>query len=166
MYPLSQGQQPALDEFLKKHLKKGYICWSKFPYALPFFFIKKKFGGLERPTQDYHQLNAITICNTYLLPPIKELINWLLNKEWFTKFDIQWEYNSICIKEGNKWKAAFKTNRELFKPTVMFFGLTNSPATLQTIMDELFKEELATGNVVIYMDDILIAIAGTLDAYK
>ena len=34
------------------------------------------------------------------------------------------------------------------------------------MMDELFKEELATGNVVIYMDDILIATAGTLDAHK
>ena len=33
-------------------------------------------------------------------------------------------------------------------------------------MDELFKEELATGNVVIYMDDILIAIAGTLNVHK
>ena len=48
----------------------------------------------------------------------------------------------------------------------MFFELTNSPATFQTMMDELFKEELATRNVVIYMDDILIAIADTLDAYK
>ena len=36
----------------------------------------------------------------------------------------------------------------------------------QTIMDELFKEELATRNMVIYMDDILIAIAGTLDTHK
>jgi hypothetical protein len=48
----------------------------------------------------------------------------------------------------------------------MFFGLTNSPATFQTMMDELFKEEVARGSVVIHMDDILIATEGTLNAHK
>jgi hypothetical protein len=48
----------------------------------------------------------------------------------------------------------------------MFFGLTNSPVTFQTMMDEIFKDELATGNIIIYMDDILIATAGSLDNHK
>jgi hypothetical protein len=48
----------------------------------------------------------------------------------------------------------------------MYFGLTNSPATFQTIMDETFKEEIAMGNVVIYMDDILIATSGSLNHHK
>ncbi|KNZ72407.1 hypothetical protein J132_03373 [Termitomyces sp. J132] len=39
-------------------------------------------------------------------------------------------YNNMCIKEGDEWKAAFKTNCRLFETLVMFFGLTNSPATL------------------------------------
>jgi len=39
---------------------------------------------------------------------------------------------------------------------VMFFGLTNSPATFQTMMDILFDDLVATGQVIIYMDDILI----------
>jgi len=38
----------------------------------------------------------------------------------------------------------------------MFFRLTNSPATFQTMMDALFDDLVATGNVIIYMDDILI----------
>ncbi|TFY78749.1 hypothetical protein EWM64_g5259 [Hericium alpestre] len=42
---------------------------------------------------------------------------------------------------------------------VMFFGLTNSPATFQTMMNDLFRDLLATGKVIIYMDDILIATA-------
>jgi hypothetical protein len=39
----------------------------------------------------------------------------------------------------------------------MFFGLTNSPATFQTMMDEIFQEEIAQGWLRIYMDDALIA---------
>jgi hypothetical protein len=104
--------------------------------------------------------------NTYPLPLIKELINQLVKREWFTKFDIQWGYNNICIKNGNQRKATFKTNRGLFKPTVMYFGLTNSPVTFQTMMDETFKEEIATDDIVIYMDNILIATSRSLDYHK
>jgi hypothetical protein len=51
----------------------------------------------------------------------------------------------------------FKTSEGLFEPTVMFFGLTNSPATFQTMMDKIFQEEIALGWLRIYMDDTLIA---------
>lgn len=74
----------------------------------------------------------------------------------FTKLDLRWGYNNVRIKDGDEWKAAFKTNRGLFKPTVMFFGLCNSPATFQTMMDELFKDMIDEGWLIIYMDDMLI----------
>ena len=41
------------------------------------------------------------------------------DRKYFTKLDIQWGYNNVQIKEGDKWKAAFKTNQGLFKPTVI-----------------------------------------------
>jgi len=42
------------------------------------------------------------------------------------------------------------------EPLVMFFGLTNSPATFQAMMNKIFAEEIREGHVVIYLDDILI----------
>jgi hypothetical protein len=44
----------------------------------------------------------------------------------------------------------------LFKPLVMFFGLTNSPATFQAMMNEIFRMEVAQGWLSVYMDDIAI----------
>lgn len=38
----------------------------------------------------------------------------------------------------------------------MFFGLTNSPATFQTMMNDIFQQEIAKGWVVVYMDNILV----------
>jgi hypothetical protein len=70
--------------------------------------------------------------------------------------DVRWGYNNIRIKDRDTWKAVFRTNRGLFEPLVMFFGLTNSPATFQTMMNDIFREEIAEGWVVIYMDDILV----------
>ena len=38
----------------------------------------------------------------------------------------------------------------------MFFGLTNSPATFQRFMNDSFRDMIAEGWLVIYMDDLLI----------
>ena len=60
------------------------------------------------------------------------------------------------IKEGDKWKAAFMTPEGLFEPTVMFFGLTNSPATFQTMMNELLRDLINTGKVAVFIDDVIV----------
>ena len=141
IYALMQVEQKALEGFIKEHLAKGYICPSKSPYASPFFFIKKKDGKL-RPVQDYRKINEWTIKNQYRLLLISELIARVKGATLFTKFDVRWGYNNVRIKEGDQWKAAFITNEGLFEPNVMFFGLTNSLATFQMMMNKIFTEEV------------------------
>ncbi len=74
----------------------------------------------------------------------------------------------MCIREGDEKKAAFKMRYGLFKPTVMYFGLTNSPATFQTMMNYIYRnvilkhEPLGT-TIHVYMDDISIATRTNLD---
>jgi hypothetical protein len=155
VYPLSISEQEQLDKFLEEILTSGRIHPSKSPMAAPFFFVKKKDGSL-RPVQDYRVLNAMTVKNKYPLPLISDLINQLRSAKYFTKLDVHWGYNNVRIKEGDKWKAAFQTNRSLFEPLVMFFGLTNSPATFQTMMNEIFQDLIMEGVVCVYIDDILI----------
>ena len=91
------------------------------------------------------------------MPLISELIACVQNAKRFTKVDIQWGYNNVHIKEGDKYKAVFITNQGLFEPTVMFFRLTNSPATFQMMMNTIFAEEIAEGWLIVYMDNILVA---------
>jgi Reverse transcriptase (RNA-dependent DNA polymerase) len=76
--------------------------------------------------------------------------------KYFTKLDIRWGYNNIRIRKGDEWKAAFKTNKGLFKPTVMFFGMCNFLATFQAMMDNIFMMMIDQQLVIVYMDDILI----------
>jgi hypothetical protein len=80
--------------------------------------------------------------------------------------DIRWGYNNIRIKEGDEWKAAFITRRGLFEPTVMFFGLCNSPATFQKMMDEIFHDLIREKKIIIYIDDILIFHGTSLNEHK
>jgi len=84
----------------------------------------------------------------------------------FTKFNIRWGYNNVRIRRGDKWKVAFITNKGLFEPMVMFFGLTNSPATFQMMMNAIFEEELREGWLIIYMDDMLIATDDNLTFHR
>jgi hypothetical protein len=119
------------------------------------FFIKKKCGVL-RLVQDYRMLNTMTMKNKYPLLLIPELIAKLRGAKYFTKLDVRWGFNNVRMKEGDKWKAAFRTNRGLFELLVMFFGLTNSLAMFQTMMDDIFEELITEGVVVVYLDDILI----------
>jgi hypothetical protein len=94
--------------------------------------------------------------NKYPLPLIPQLIDQLQGCSLYTKFDIWWGYNNVCIKEGDEWKAAFLTNQGLYEPMVMFFRLTNSPAMFQTIMNSIFAQEMAESYFTIYMDDMAI----------
>ena len=80
----------------------------------------------------------------------------------YTKLDMRWGYNNVHIKAGDEHKAAFKTRRGLYEPTVMFFGLTNSPATFQAMMNALYRDTIqkhkSRGTTIwIYMDNITIA---------
>jgi len=60
------------------------------------------------------------------------------------------------MKEGDEWKAAFWMSRRLFKPLVMFFGLTNSPSTFQTMINKIFQDLVMEGVVCVYLDNICI----------
>jgi hypothetical protein len=75
-------------------LESGQIVKADSPQAAPFFFIKKKNGQLH-PVQDYQQLNNNTQNNSYPLPLVTELLNWIKDSKYFTKLDIHWGCNNI-----------------------------------------------------------------------
>ena len=75
----------------------------------------------------------------------------------FTKLDLRWGYNNVRIKEGDEWKTAFTTYIGAYEPIVMYFGLTNSPATFQAMMNDLFRDLINQEDTVTFINDILVA---------
>jgi len=125
------------------------------------FYIPKKDGSL-RLVQDYRKLNQVMIKNKTPLPLIGEVIDKLKEAKYFNKLDLIWGYNNVQIKEGDGWKTVFLTNKELFEPQVMYFGLCNSPGTFQRMMNSIFWELLYEEVLANYMDDFVIP-AKTMD---
>jgi len=108
--------------------------------------------------QDYQYLNEWAIKNNYSLPLILDVLENIGTKRVFTKMDLRWGYNNTRIKEGDEWKAAFATLEGSFEPTVMFFGLTNSLAMFQAMMNELLRNLINTGKVAAFIDDVIIGM--------
>ena len=125
--------------------------------------VPKKDSKEKQYIIDYCPLNNVTRKDVTPLPNLKQCIENLQGMELFSKFDICWGYNNIHIQEGDQWKATFKTHQGLFEPKVMFFGMSNSPASFQCfmngILEELFKhfEQKGIHNIQHmiqnYMDD-------------
>jgi len=124
---------------------------------LPVHFVEKK-DGTWRMVQDYQYINQWTIKNEYSLPLIADILDRVEKRKVFTKLDLRWGYNNVRIKERDKWKAAFTTHIGAYELTVMYFGLINSPATFQTMINNLFRDLINQGDMVTFIDDILVAI--------
>ena len=72
--------------------------------------------------------------------------------------DLRWGYNNVRIKEGDEWKAVFTSQEGSFEPIVMFFGLTNSLAMFQAMINKLLRDLINTGKVVAFIDDVIVGM--------
>ncbi|KAF8750725.1 hypothetical protein RHS01_09093 [Rhizoctonia solani] len=154
LYSMTDAESATLKDWLRDELKAGKIRPSKSSISLPVMFVPKK-DGSRCLVVDYRRLNNRTKKNIYPLPRPDDLMAQLRGAKIFTKLDLRWGYNNVCVKEGDEWKTAFCTKYGLYKSLVMTFGLTNAPATFQHFMNKLFKDLLDVC-VIIYLDDILI----------
>ncbi|CCO31697.1 Retrotransposable element Tf2 155 kDa protein type 1 [Rhizoctonia solani AG-1 IB] len=154
IYPMTPSETAALKEHVDSELAAGKNRPSTSSAGAPVMFVKRADGRL-RLVVDYCRLNAITIKDRYALPRQDELIEKLRHAKIFTKLDLRNGYNNIRIKEGDEWKAAFRTKYGHFEPTVIQFGLSNAPAVFQCFMNNMFRD-LLDMTVIVYLDDILI----------
>jgi hypothetical protein len=151
LIPLSMTEQDEVKGFVEDQLAKRYIRLSKSPQTLLVFFIPKK-DGKTHMVMDYRYLNEGTVKNNYPFLLISQIINKLRGSKIFTKMNLHWGYNNVRIKKGDEWKGAFICHLGSFEPTIMYFGMCNSPATFQQMMNEIFSD---MNDVVIILDILM-----------
>ena len=123
-----------LDELLRQNLCRPSCS----PWASNVVLVSKK-DGKQRFTIDYRRLNDVTKKDAYSIPQIQAILDKLNGYRFFSVIDISSAYWCVPVRECDVEKTAFNTPRGLYEMTVMPFGLVNSQATFQRMMDNALR---------------------------
>ena len=149
---------PNLYKEVKNHLKMievGTIHKSNSPWASAVVLVRKKDGSL-RFCIDLHKLNARTIKDAYSLPHIDETLDCLGGATISSSLDLKSGYWQVEMEEESKPLTAFTVGPlGFYECERMPFGLTNTPATFQRLMENCLGE-LHLSWCIIYLYDIIV----------
>lgn len=148
-------EKQAVKEQIADMLSKGIIEESTSPWASAYVLVKKK-NGQWRFCVDYSRVNELTKKNAYPLPRLDDCLDFMGGKNYFTLLDFASGYWQIPMEQGSKEVTAFRTHEGHWQFNRMPFGLCNSGASFQKLVDSVFSG-LKGADLMVYIDDTCIA---------
>jgi hypothetical protein len=155
IYCLSPLEYRELEKQVTNFLKDGILEVSQSPYGAPVLFVPKPNGQGLRLCVGYRALNSTTVKNRCTIPCIDDWLDAVAGSAYFTSLNLTPGYHQILISEEDRPKTAFKTPFGHFQFKLLIEGLTNAPATFQSVMNSILHPYIRKF-VVVYIDDILI----------
>lgn len=154
---------------MKEMLENDIIEASSSSWNSPIWVVPRK--GLDkdgskcwRIVLDYRRLNDKVLAHNYLIPLIRNIFDQLAGAKYFSVFDCVNGYHQILLNPEHKHKTAFSANFSKYQFKRLPFGLSNSPATFQRLMDTIFTD-LQGKSIFIFMDNLVI-FSKTLEEHR
>eukprot|EP00112_Aurelia_sp_Birch-Aquarium-sp1_P012429 Seg2613.2 transcript_id=Seg2613.2/GoldUCD/mRNA.D3Y31 product="Transposon Ty3-G Gag-Pol polyprotein" protein_id=Seg2613.2/GoldUCD/D3Y31 len=163
-YRVPETKRQIIAKEVQKMLLSNVIQPSASPWSSPVVLLEKP-NGEYRFCVDYRRINAVTKKDAYPLPRIDETLDALGNARVFSTLDLQSGFWQIPVRESDKEKTAFSTQNGHFQFNSMPFGLANSPATFQRLMD-LVLSGLHWTHCLVYLDDVIVFAPSVEEHFK
>ena len=138
---LSKKEKMIIKKYIDENLKKNYIRSLKASAEQSITFASKSDNKIQLYIS-FKKLNDIIKKRNSTLSLMTDLQQQIIRTKWFIRLNLRNAFHLIKIKEDEKWKTVFKTEFELFKYTIMSFGLKNASATFQTIISKILQKYL------------------------
>ena len=151
-YRLNPEKAKYLQKEIQYLLENDLIEPSKSNWSSPCILVPKPDGGYRLCT-DYRKVNTVTKTDTYPIPRIDDCIDKIGNAIYVSKFDLLKGFWQVPLTERAKEISVFVTPDGLFQYKVMPFGMKNSPATFQRLINQVISG--LTGCDA-YIDDVIV----------
>jgi hypothetical protein len=144
----TERKLPDLCDMLKQVIQPSSSAW-----ASPMVLVPKKDGKL-RFCVNYRKVNAVIKKDVYPLPKVDDIhvLDTLGKAKYFSTLDLASGYWQFEMDPATRDKSAFTTQCGLFR---IPFGLCNSPATFQRLMQANLAG-LEWKSCYVYIDDNLV----------
>ena len=127
-----------IEEHTTEMLKNGICRPSNSPWSSQVLLSRKK-DGTMRFCIDYRKLNDVTIKDDYPMPNIRDLIDEVNGSKFFSCMDMPSAYWHIPMDSESIPKTAFQTPQGKYEMLRMPYGMRNSQATQQRLVDRVFE---------------------------
>ncbi|CAA0842069.1 Unknown protein, partial [Striga hermonthica] len=152
---LGPDRQKELEEEVKKLIDNKFIKEAKYPTWVSNPVLVKKSNGLWRLCIDFSDLNKACPKDSYPLPHIDYMVDATSGHELMSFMDAYSGYNQIPMDPKDSEHTSFYSARGLYCYTMMPFGLKNTGATYQRLVNKMFAT-LIGHTMEVYVDDMLV----------
>ena len=151
-YRLNPLKRKYLQDEVKYLLENDFIEPSQSNYSSPCILVPKS-NGTYRMCTDYRKVNSVTKTDSFPIPRIDDCIDKVGNSKYVTKFDLLKGFWQVPLTDRAKEVSAFATPNGLYQYKVMPFGMKNSPATFQRLVNNVI---CGLDGCDAYIDDFII----------
>ena len=151
-YRLNPTKAKYLDQEIQYLLENDFTEHSQSSWSSPCILVPKPDGSYRMCT-DYRKVNNLTKSDNFPIPRIDDCVDKIGNAKYVSKFDLLKGFWQIPLSERAKEVSAFVTPRGLYQYKVMPFGMRNSPATFQRLINRIISQIDGCEG---YIDDVII----------
>ena len=148
-------RQKVINEEVSKLLQAGAIREEEYPEWLANVVLVKKENDKWRLCINFTDVNRACLKDSFPLPRIDLIVDATADHELLSFMDAFSGYNQISMDPDDQEKTSFVTGQGTYCYRVMPFGLKNTGATYQRLVNRMFQKQIGA-SMEVYIDDMLV----------